>query len=182
VPIETDGEAQAATPRDREANDSETATAGEQSPAVCVRILRHPHGEGLPLPGVATSGAAGSDLSAAIDEQRTLAPGARELIPTGFSLAIPPGFEGQVRPRSGLALRHGILIPNSPGTIDSDYRGEVKVIVLNAGSEPFEISRGDRIAQLVIAPVVRSVLEEVDALDETSRGAGGFGHTGSSSK
>jgi len=158
--------------------DSESGTAGEKSPAVCVRILRHPHGEGLPLPGLATTGAAGSDLSAAIEADLTLAPGQRALIPTGFSLAIPPGFEGQVRPRSGLALRHGIVIPNSPGTIDSDYRGEVKVIVLNAGSEPFVVTRGDRIAQLVIAPVVASVFDEVASLDETDRGSGGFGHTG----
>ncbi len=143
--------------------------------------MRHPHGEGLPLPGLATSGAAGSDLSAAIDSDLSIAPGQRELIPTGFSVAIPPGFEGQVRPRSGLALRHGIVIPNSPGTIDSDYRGEVKVILLNAGSESFAISRGDRIAQLVIAPIVSSVFDEVDSLDETSRGAGGFGHTGQAS-
>lgn len=177
----TRGDTHSATPQDREAQsktNSELGTAGDSSPAVCVRILRHPHGEGLPLPGVATSGAAGSDLSAAIDAEITLAPGQRELVPTGFSVAIPAGFEGQVRPRSGLALRHGIVIPNSPGTIDSDYRGELKVIVLNAGSEPFIIARGDRIAQLVIAPVVNSVFDEVDALEETSRGAGGFGHTG----
>jgi dUTP pyrophosphatase len=118
---------------------------------------------------------------AAIEGEITIAAGARDLIPTGFSLAIPIGYEGQVRPRSGIALRHGIVVPNAPGTIDSDYRGEVKVILLNAGGDPFVIKRGDRIAQLVIAPVVQSVFDEVTELDETERGDGGFGHSGTRS-
>jgi dUTP pyrophosphatase len=118
------------------------------------------------------------DLRAAIDGELTVAPGERCLVPTGFALAIPEGYEAQVRPRSGLALRNGIVLPNSPGTIDSDYRGEVQVILMNAGSEPFAIQRGDRIAQLVVTPVVQVAWEEVDSLDATPRGAGGFGHTG----
>jgi dUTP pyrophosphatase len=150
----------------------------DQTKEVRVRIRRHAHAVGLDLPHAATVGSSGVDLAAAIESELTLAPGERELVPTGFSLAIPRGFEGQVRPRSGLALRHGIVVPNSPGTIDADYRGEVKVILLNAGSEPFVIKRGDRIAQLVIAPVVKSVFEEVANLDETDRGDGGFGHSG----
>ncbi|MCP5042851.1 MAG: dUTP diphosphatase [bacterium] len=145
---------------------------------VNVRIRRLPHGEGLELPKAATEGSAGVDLKAAIEASLTLESGQRELVPTGFSLAIPMGYEGQVRARSGLALRHGIVLPNAPGTIDADYRGELKVILMNAGSEPFTIRRGDRIAQLVIAPVVKSVFEEVDDLDDTDRGDGGFGHTG----
>ncbi|MCP4037919.1 MAG: dUTP diphosphatase [bacterium] len=145
---------------------------------VNVRIRRLPHGEGLELPKAATEGSAGVDLKAAIEASLTLESGQRELVPTGFSLAIPMGYEGQVRARSGLALRHGIVLPNAPGTIDADYRGELKVILMNAGSEPFTIKRGDRIAQLVIAPVVQSVFEEVDDLDDTDRGDGGFGHTG----
>ncbi len=145
---------------------------------VNVRIRRLPHGEGLELPKAATEGSAGVDLKAAIEASLTLESGQRELVPTGFSLAIPIGYEGQVRARSGLALRHGIVLPNAPGTIDADYRGELKVILMNAGSEPFTIRRGDRIAQLVIAPVVKSVFEEVDDLDDTDRGDGGFGHTG----
>jgi dUTP pyrophosphatase len=152
--------------------------SGNETPDVKVRIRRHSHAAGLPLPKIATAGSSGADLAAAIDGELTIAPGARELVPTGFSLAIPKGFEGQVRPRSGLALRHGIVVPNSPGTIDADYRGEVKVILLNAGSLPFVIKRGDRIAQLVIAPVLQSVFEEVESLDETDRGHGGFGHSG----
>lgn len=148
------------------------------APNVTVRIRRLPHGEGLELPSAATDASAGVDLKAAIPGELTLAPAARELVPTGFSLAIPEGYEGQVRARSGLALRHGIVLPNAPGTIDADYRGELKVILLNAGEEPFVIKRGDRIAQLVIAPVVRSSFVEVEDLDETGRGEGGFGHTG----
>jgi len=120
----------------------------------------------------------GLDLAAAIERDLVLRPGERALIPAGIAIAVPEGFEGQVRPRSGLALRHGIVLPNSPGTIDSDYRGELKVIVLNAGSEDFVVHRGDRVAQLVIAPVVRAEWHEVDALEETERGEGGFGHTG----
>jgi dUTP pyrophosphatase len=146
-----------------------------------VRIQRQPSGYDLPLPDAATSGSAGLDLTAAIEGELTLAPGARDLVPTGFAIALPDGFEAQVRPRSGLALRHGIVLANSPGTIDADYRGEIKVILLNAGSEPFVIQRGDRIAQLVVAPVVRAEWDEVDTLDATERGEGGFGHTGRAS-
>ena len=143
---------------------------------VGVKIRRLPHGEGLALPAYATSGAAGMDVLAA--EHVTLAPGGRHAVATGLALAIPPGYEIQVRPRSGLALKHGISLPNTPGTIDSDYRGELKVILINHGAEPFAIARGDRVAQLVLAPVVQAVWEEVDDLDETARGAGGFGSTG----
>ncbi len=157
-----------------------TDSPGASAADVRVRIKRLPHGEGLDLPTAATEGSAGVDLKAAIEDEFTLAPGTRDLVPTGFSLAIPVGYEGQVRARSGLALRHGIVLPNAPGTIDADYRGELKVILLNAGQEPFTIKRGDRIAQLVIAPVVRSVFDEVDDLDETERGVGGFGHSGRS--
>jgi len=141
-----------------------------------VRIRRLPHGDGLPLPAYATPGAAGMDVVAA--EDVTLAPGARHAVATGFSLAIPEGYEIQVRPRSGLALKHGITVPNTPGTIDSDYRGEVKVILINHGAEPFSVHRGDRIAQLVLAPVTLAVWLEVVELDDTARGAGGFGSTG----
>ena len=143
---------------------------------VAVRIRRLPHGEGLPLPAYATPGAAGMDVVAA--EEATLAPGERHAVATGFSVAIPEGFEIQVRPRSGLALKHGITVPNTPGTIDSDYRGELKVILINHGAEPFPIHRGDRIAQLVLAPVTLAAWVEVAELDETERGAGGFGSTG----
>ena len=135
----------------------------------------------LPLPQFSTSGSVGADLCAGVEKDVVIAPGERELIPTGFALAIPPGCEGQVRPRSGLALRHGITLPNAPGTIDADYRGEIQVILHNTGKTPFVVRRGERIAQLVISPVVRPVFEEVDdvdALGRTSRGAGGFGHTG----
>ena len=135
-----------------------------------------PHGEGLPIPSYATDGAAGLDVVAA--EDVTLGPGERHAVATGFSIAIPAGFEVQVRPRSGLALRHGITCLNTPGTIDHDYRGEVKVILANLGSEPFEVRRGERIAQLVPAPVQKAAFREVEALGETSRGAGGFGSTG----
>ena len=143
-----------------------------------IRIeLKHlPHGEGLPLPVYATDGAAGMDVVAA--EALTLAPGARAAVATGFAIAIPAGYEVQVRPRSGLALKHGVTCLNTPGTIDSDYRGEVKVILANLGQEPFEIARGDRIAQLVPAVVLRATLDEVATLDDTTRGAGGFGSTG----
>jgi dUTP pyrophosphatase len=144
--------------------------------AITIPFLRLPHGVGLPLPTYATEGAAGMDVVAA--EDLTLAPGARYAVATGFAIAIPHGFEVQVRPRSGLALKHGITCLNTPGTIDSDYRGEVKVILANLGSEPFEIKRGDRIAQLVAAPVQRATFAEVDSLDETVRGGGGFGSTG----
>lgn len=143
---------------------------------VPVQVKRLPHAEGLALPAYATEGAAGMDVVAA--EDVTLAPGARHAVATGLALAIPPGFEVQVRPRSGLALKHGITVPNTPGTIDSDYRGELKVILINHGSEVFAIQRGDRIAQLVLAPVTRAGWLEVEQLDETARGAGGFGSTG----
>ena len=145
-----------------------------------VEITREPHARDLPLPRTASEGAAGLDLRAAVAEPLILAPGERRLIPTGLRIALPVGFEAQVRPRSGLALRHGILIPNAPGTIDADYRGEIQVILMNAGETDFEIERGDRIAQLVVAPVVRPVWVEVDSLDATERGEGGFGHTGRS--
>ncbi len=143
---------------------------------VAVRIKRLPHGKGLDLPAYATPGAAGKDVLAA--EDVTLAPGARHAVATGFAVAIPPGYEIQVRPRSGLALKHGISVPNTPGTIDSDYRGELKVILVNHGAEPFEIARGDRVAQLVLAPVTLAAWDEVAELDETARGSGGFGSTG----
>lgn len=148
--------------------------------AVAVRIRRLPHGEGLALPAYATAGAAGMDVLAAADV--TLAPGARHAVPTGLAVAIPDGFEIQVRPRSGLALKHGISIPNTPGTVDSDYRGELKVILINHGAEPFAIARGDRVAQLVLAPVAHAVWDETADLDETARGAGGFGSTGGHAK
>jgi dUTP pyrophosphatase len=143
---------------------------------ITVQIRRLEHGEGLPLPSYATEGAAGMDVVAA--ESVTLAPGARHAVATGVALAIPPGFEIQVRPRSGLALKHGISVPNTPGTIDSDYRGELKVILINHSDEPFAIVRGDRVAQLVLAPVVQAAWQEVADLDETARGSGGFGSTG----
>ena len=141
-----------------------------------VAVKRLPHGHGLDLPAYATHGAAGMDVVSA--ETVTISPGARHAVGTGLALAIPPGFEVQVRPRSGLALKHGISVPNTPGTIDSDYRGELKVILINHGAEPFVVRRGDRIAQLVLAPVIRASWLEVDELDETARGAGGFGSTG----
>ncbi|HZF95621.1 MAG TPA: dUTP diphosphatase [Allosphingosinicella sp.] len=141
-----------------------------------IRLKRLPNGEGLPLPSYASAGAAGLDVVAA--ETLTLAPGARHAVATGFAIAIPDGYEVQVRPRSGLALKHGITCLNTPGTIDSDYRGEVKVILANLGAEPFEVVRGERIAQLVPAPVLKASFEEVDDLDTTGRGAGGFGSTG----
>lgn len=143
---------------------------------IAIRIKRLPHGEGLPLPAYATAHAAGMDVVAA--EDLTLAPGARHAVATGFAIAIPEGYEVQVRPRSGLALKHGVTCLNTPGTIDADYRGEVKVILANLGSDPFAIARGDRIAQLVPAAVTLAAFAEVDELDETARGAGGFGSTG----
>ena len=143
---------------------------------VAVQVTRLPHGEGLDLPRYATDGAAGMDVLSA--EDVTLAPGARHAVATGLSVAIPGGYEIQVRPRSGLAFKHGISVPNTPGTIDSDYRGELKVILINHGSEDFAIARGDRIAQLVLAPVTQARWSEVDELDATARGTGGFGSTG----
>jgi dUTP pyrophosphatase len=144
--------------------------------SIPLRIL--PHGAGLPLPHYATADAAGADLHAAVAEPVTVAPGARAAIPTGLAFAIPAGFEGQVRPRSGLARRYGVTLVNAPGTIDADYRGEVEVLLINLGEAPFTVSRGDRIAQLVIAPVTRAAFERVEEHDETARGAGGFGSTG----
>lgn len=143
---------------------------------MAVRVKRLPHGRELALPAYATVGAAGMDVLSA--EDVTLEPGARHAVATGLAVAIPPGFEIQVRPRSGLALKHGISVPNAPGTIDSDYRGELKIILINHGAEPFAIARGDRIAQIVLAPVLQAAWNEVDALDETERGMGGFGSTG----
>jgi dUTP pyrophosphatase len=144
--------------------------------AVPLQVL--PHGKGLPLPAYATAGAAGVDLVAAIETPLSLAPGERKDVPTGIALALPPGWEGQVRPRSGLALRHGITVLNSPGTIDADYRGEIRIILANLGSAPVTIARGERIAQLVIAPVSRAEWQVVAELPATARGSGGFGSTG----
>jgi dUTP pyrophosphatase len=148
--------------------------------SVEIAVKRLPHGEGLPLPAYETDQAAGMDLRAAVpdDEPLTLRPGSRFPVPTGLAFALPPGFEGQVRPRSGLAFKHGVTCLNSPGTVDADYRGEVKVILINLGEEDFVIRRGERIAQLVIAPVVQAVWAEAESLDHTARGAGGFGSTG----
>ena len=143
-----------------------------------IEVVRLPHAQNLPLPSYATEGAAGMDLLAAVSGPLVIAPGARALVPTGLRLALPPGHALQVRPRSGLALRHGIVLPNSPGTIDEDFRGELQVIVLNAGSEPFTVERGMRIAQAVLAPVTRAAWREVEALGESPRGEGGFGSTG----
>jgi dUTP pyrophosphatase len=149
------------------------------SARVTVPICREPGTDDLELPVYATTHSAGMDLRAAVTEAVTLEPGARDLIPTGIRIALPDGYEAQVRPRSGLAIRHGISLLNSPGTIDADYRGEIRVIMANLGQEPFTINRGDRIAQLVIAPFTQAEWQETDSLDETIRGEGGFGHTGS---
>jgi dUTP pyrophosphatase len=145
-----------------------------------ISLRRLTHGEGLPSPSYASEGAAGLDLYAALPagQKLVLEPGARDLIPTGIEIALPAGYEAQVRPRSGLAVKQGVTVLNAPGTVDSDYRGEVKVLLINHGGQPFEILRGMRIAQLVVAPVARATLVEVDELDETARGAGGFGSTG----
>ena len=143
-----------------------------------ILVKRLEHGADLPLPTYATAGAAGMDLLAAVHAPVVLIPGARALVPTGLAVAIPAGHEMQIRPRSGLALRHGITLPNSPATIDEDYRGELQVIVMNSGNEPFTVERGMRIAQAVLAPVTRGTWQEVTALDATVRGEGGFGSTG----
>ncbi len=145
-----------------------------------IAVKRLPHGEGLPLPAYQTAGSAGLDLLAAVapDAPLTLAPGVRALVPTGLSIALPDGFEAQVRPRSGLAAKHGITVLNAPGTIDADYRGEVQVLLINHGDAPFTIRRGERIAQLVVAPVTRVTLNEVANLPDTARSSGGFGSTG----
>lgn len=145
---------------------------------VSIQLVRLPHMEGIALPKFETDQAAGVDLRAAIDAPVVLEPGDRQLISTGFKMALPPGYEAQVRPRSGLALKHGITVLNSPGTIDSDYRGEVGVLLINHGQAPFTVSRGDRFAQMVIAPVTQATFDVVTALDETDRGAGGYGSTG----
>jgi dUTP pyrophosphatase len=149
--------------------------------SLTVRVLRLPHGEGLPLPSYQSKHAAGLDLVAAVPREQPvkLLAGARALVPTGFVLELPPGYEGQVRPRSGLAFKHGLTVLNSPGTIDADYRGEIMVLLVNLGSETFRVQRGDRIAQLVIAPVASVEVVAVEALAETERGQGGFGSTGS---
>jgi len=143
-----------------------------------IKIKRLPGTKDLPLPGYMTSGAAGMDLYAAVNKELNVSPGGIVLVPTGVSIALPPGYEGQVRPRSGLALKHGITLLNAPGTIDADYRGEIKVILINNGSETFTVKRGDRIAQLVVNKVARVQWQEVDDLEETTRNKGGFGHTG----
>lgn len=143
-----------------------------------IKVRRLPHAEGLPLPSYATAGAAGMDLLAAVQDTVTIQPGQRILIPTGLTVALPAGYELQIRPRSGLALRHGITLPNTPGTIDEDYRGEIGVILLNAGAEPFVVERGARIAQAVLAPVSRAEWLEAESLDPTARNEGGFGSTG----
>jgi dUTP pyrophosphatase len=148
--------------------------------AVRVKVVRLPHAEGLPLPAYQTAGAAGFDLTAAVpgSEPLTLAPGGRALVPTGLVIELPHGHEAQVRPRSGLAAKSGITVLNSPGTVDSDYRGEVKVILVNLGTEPFVVRRGERIAQMVVAPVIQARLVEATVVAATARGAGGFGSTG----
>ena len=144
--------------------------------AVPLRVL--PHGSGLPLPSYATPGSAGLDLAAAVTAELVLAPGDRAAVPTGIAIALPEGYEAQVRPRSGLALRHGLTVLNSPGTVDADYRGEIQIILANLGREPVTIARGQRIAQLVVAPVQRVLWQETQVLPESRRGAGGFGSTG----
>ena len=151
---------------------------------VTIGVLRLPHGQGLELPAYQSAGAAGMDLVAAVPENAPveLPPGARKLVPTGLVLQIPEDYEVQVRPRSGLAIRHGITLLNSPGTIDSDYRGEVMVMLINLGAEQVTIERGERVAQIIVAPVVQATLTEVKAVSETERGAGGFGSTGSKTR
>lgn len=149
-----------------------------EAAALNVRIKRLPHAHGLELPRYETELAAGCDVRAAVTEPLTLKPGERFMVPTGIAIAMPPGWEAQMRPRSGLAAKHGISCVNAPGTIDADYRGELKVILINHGSDDFTINRGDRIGQMVFAPVYQAVFEEVDELDDTARGSGGFGSTG----
>jgi dUTP pyrophosphatase len=143
-----------------------------------IAVTRLPHNPDLPLPAYETEQSAGMDLAAAIDAPTILAPGARDMIPTGLAIALPPGYEAQIRPRSGLAAKNGVTVLNTPGTVDADYRGEVKVILINLGNEDFVIERGMRIAQMVIAPVTQGLFTEVDVLSDTARGAGGFGSTG----
>lgn len=148
------------------------------SRTISVRITKDPACDDLPLPSYETEHAAGMDLRAAVKEPLTLEPGARTLVPTGLRIALPEGYEAQIRPRSGLALKHGISLPNTPGTIDADYRGEIGIIMINLGQEAVVIRRGDRIAQMIIAPVTKAEWEVCESLDETVRGEGGFGHTG----
>lgn len=150
--------------------------------AVRVAVRRLPHGAQLPLPAYATPGSAGVDLMAAIDSPLTIPPGGRVLVPTGIAIALPAGYEAQVRPRSGLAVRYGIILPNAPGTIDSDYRGEIQVILANLGNDDFVVEPGMRVAQMVVAPVSRLEWEPVESLPESGRGAGGFGSTGTHKK
>jgi dUTP pyrophosphatase len=145
---------------------------------ITIQVCRRPGCEDVPLPRYMTEHAAGMDLCAACERDVTIQPGEAARIPCGFSMAVPPGYEAQVRPRSGLALRHGLTLPNAPGTIDADYRGEVCVILANGGREPFTVTRGMRIAQMVVAPVTRAGIREADALEKTDRGEVGFGHTG----
>ena len=147
-------------------------------PDIILRVQQLPEARDLPPPAYMTEHAAGMDLRAAVPTTLTLAPGEFALVPTGIRIAVPPGYEGQVRPRSGLAARHGVTLVNTPGTIDADYRGEVCVVLINHGKEPFVVTRGDRIAQLVICPVARAQVEVAENLDDTERGDGGFGHTG----
>ena len=146
--------------------------------ALDVPVMRLPHGADLPLPAYATEGSAGMDLLAAVEAPLELAPGARALVPSGIAIALPEGYEAQVRPRSGLAARHGVTLLNAPGTIDSDYRGELQAILVNLGEAPFTVRRGDRIAQLVVAPTTRAAWRPVESLEASERGAGGFGSTG----
>jgi dUTP pyrophosphatase len=149
---------------------------------LAVDLRRLPNAEGLPLPAYATADSAGMDLVAAVAGDVVIEPGRRALVPTGLAIALPAGFEAQVRPRSGLALKHGVTVLNAPGTIDADYRGEIAVILVNHGEEPFAIRRGDRIAQMIVAPVTHVAWREVAALDESARGAGGFGSTGTEAR
>lgn len=145
---------------------------------IAIAVIQVPGTEDLPLPSYATEDAAGMDLYAAIDAPLTLQPGERALVPTGLRIALPRGYEAQIRPRSGLALKHGVSMVNTPGTIDADYRGDIGILLINHGAEPFTAQRGDRIAQMVVAPVTRAVWQSVDTLPDSTRGAGGFGHTG----
>lgn len=164
------------SPRPSISNARPLTPSSESTGVIELLVVRLPHGEGLPLPGRATPGAAGMDLVAAVDT--VIAPGARGLVPTGLTVAVPDGYELQLRPRSGLALKHGITLPNTPATIDSDYRGELQVILINLGHEPFVIARGDRIAQMLVQRVESVVFREVAELPPSGRGAGGFGSTG----
>jgi dUTP pyrophosphatase len=164
--------------REPRADAARGSRAPSSGPEVTIRFVRLPHGVGLPDPARASSSSAGSDLRAALAATLTLRPGERALVPTGLALEIPPGWEGQVRPRSGLARDHGVTVLNAPGTIDADYRGEVGVLLVNLGAEPYSIERGERIAQIVFAPIAQASWREVPRLETTERGTGGFGSTG----